>query len=67
MEKTKKTDYLTVIGKGNKERIIPINVDELSKELGDKDNLIKVYLDDRKSVKSNTDATQLSNLSQCSI
>ena len=56
MEKTKKTDYLTVVGKGNKERIIPINVDELSKELGDEDNLIKVYLDDRKSVKSNTDA-----------
>lgn len=56
MEKTKKNEFLQIIGKGNKERVIPINISQLCEELSDHDSLIEKYLDYRKSIKCDDDA-----------
>ena len=56
MEKTKKNEFLQIIGKGNKERVIPINISQLCEELSDHNSLIEKYLDYRKSIKCDDDA-----------
>ncbi len=56
MEKTKKNEFLQIIGKGNKERVIPINISQLCEELSDHNSLIEKYLDYRKSIKCVDDA-----------
>ena len=61
MEKTKKTDFLSIIGKGNKERIVPINIEELAKELHDNDNLIEKYLEYRYAMDTDDDALFVSH------
>ena len=60
IEKTKTTDFLSILGKGNKERIVPINIIELAKELNDNDNLIEKYLNYRKSINAKDDALFIS-------
>lgn len=56
IEKTKVTEYLSIIGKGEKERIVPINILELSKEINDNENLISKYLELRSNIDCNNDA-----------
>lgn len=61
IDKNKKTNVLSIIGKGSKERIVPINVAELSNELSDPQNLIRDYMDYRRAVKTETSALFISN------
>lgn len=60
IEKTKFTEYLSIIGKGDKERIVPININELANELNDDENLINKYLEFRSNMKSGDDALFIS-------
>lgn len=61
MELSSKRHYLSVIGKGDKERIIPIDIIALSEELSDEQNLIQNYFDFRNTMKSDDNALFISN------
>lgn len=56
----KNNGILRIIGKGDKERLIPFDLNDFTQSINDSDNLIKYYFEERKNIFPDEDALFIS-------